>query len=653
MAPSKIDARNVSNTSPGVAKIFTSVAFAFLSHASALTAETARLWGARSSVKISSRSRRMRREARPPSATVLRAKREHDLVVIGAGPVGVQAAMRAMELLQEKKDDGDGPPSVVLVDAPRCTGVLISENGDASSSSKGCVDLSIGGPTGLFSKALRDTSKTIKVSTLRGMGLREDSIWNEIINSCTDLAASNANDCRRQLNFSGVTVKEGFAFFTGNGKEIAIVSKPVKGDDYTRPEIQENIDELVTAKNILIATGSKPFRPKDMPFDGKRVFDSDSINGLKYLPKSIAITGSGIVAIEFAKIFKNLGTDVTLIIRDNVPRNALKKIGLDIDLAAALNADLIRSGIKIERGAQVAGYNIPDSPVKPIVLTLEGRGGGSRPTGCATEISCDTYLAAVGRVPNTKNMNLESIGVELDSYGCISVDGNLCSSLPGIYAAGDVLGRPFLASTGVAQGIAAVNAIFATNGAVGQGPSKGGNISGPACSGDDAEDCEVDGDLGSTGAAYDPASLASNPFAFPVGVWSSPEAAYYGLSLEQAKEMNINAGSSIALYSECLRGVVFSPNGLLKLVFEKPSGRILGVHIVGDDACELIHYGMELVRSKRTINDVISNMYSAVTFHELYRIAANAAQNEVAARKRRAAAGAALAAANRRKSRKK
>jgi len=131
-------------------------------------------------------------------------------------------------------------------------------------------------------------------------------------------------------------------------------------------------------------------------------------------------------------------------------------------------------------------------------------------------------------------------------------------------------------------------------------------------------------------------------FAFPVGVWSSPEAAYYGLSMAQANEMGIDAGEGIALYAECLRGLVFSPNGLLKLVFQKSTGRVVGVHICGEDACELIHYGMELVKTRRTITDVANSLYSAVTYHEMYRIAAQSCMDPKAARKRRAEAGKAL-----------
>ena len=514
---------------------------------------------------------------------------EWDLVVIGAGPVGVSAALLAARAPYNKK--------VALIDNPRASGALMNEaTGE---------DLSIGGPTGLFSKALRDTGKRISVSSLKGMGLRDDSVWNEIVTSCVELASSNARDTVRQLEYAGITYIAGNAAFADSGGSSSLF---VTSSD--------NFITNVQAKKILIATGSTPFRPGGIPFDNKRVFDSDSINTLSYLPKSVAITGSGIIAIEFAKIFKNLGADVTLIIRDNIPRNALMKIGLDKDIAATLVADLARSGINIERGAQVKKFHVPrDNAKAPIVLDLEAKGGGSRPSGAATTLKCDIYLAAVGRKPNTASLNLQAAGIKADSYGGIEVDAGLKSSSSdgNVYAAGDVLGRPFLASTGMAQGFAAIRSMFDA-----QLASDAANDT----VAESADECIV-GELCMTGENFDPKSLASNPFAFPVGVWSSPEAAYYGLSTQQCKEMGIDAGEGVALYAECLRGLVFSPNGLLKLVYDKSNGQIVGVHICGDDACELIHYGMELVKAERTIDDILKNLYSAVTFHEMYRIAAS------------------------------
>jgi NAD(P) transhydrogenase len=229
----------------------------------------------------------------------------YDLAVIGAGVVGVQAALAAAGFPNTNR-------RVILIDAPAASGALMGRDEE---------DLSIGGPTGLFGKALRDTSKRIKVSTLRGMGLREDSVWNEIISSCLDLAKSNADDIRRQLTMAGVVLMDGFASFPDSGETTSLVVSQRDGGAPT----------IVPVTRILIATGSRPFLPQDIPFDGKRVFDSDSINTLSYLPKSIAITGSGIIAVEYAKIFRNLGADVSLIIRDQVPRKALEKIGLDIE----------------------------------------------------------------------------------------------------------------------------------------------------------------------------------------------------------------------------------------------------------------------------------------------------------------------------------
>jgi len=559
---------------------------------------------------------------------------DYDLAIIGGGPVGVQAAIVAA---------GRAKKRVVLIDAPRASGKLMNEETNE--------DLSIGGPTGLFSKALRDAAKRIKVPTLRGMGLREDSIWNEITSACVELASYSARDAKRQLEYVGVTLIDGYAKFEDSGGSHRLT---VSHDDGTAATTTTTI----SADKVLIATGSRPFRPAHIPFDGVRVFESDSINGLNYLPKSVVITGSGIVAIEFAKIFSNLGCDdVTLLIRDDSPRRALMKIGLDRDIAATLVADLIRSGITIERGCEVGTIEVPSSSASaannfaaPLTISLKARGGAhDRPQNFVQELKADAYIAAVGRLANTNRLNLEAAGVEVDEYGGILIDSCLKAKGPAdgnVYGAGDVLGRPFLASTGVAQGVATVNNMFPSLPCLDDGiPDDASTSSGSPCieKNNDGEPFGIEDDLLNNAAKCDPTTLAANPFAFPVGVWSSPEAAYYGLSMTQAKEMGIDAGEGVALYAECLRGLVFSPNGLLKLVFQKSTGRVVGVHICGEDACELIHYGMELVKTRRTIADVANCMYTAVTYHEMYRIAAQSCMDPKRARKSRAEAGKALA----------
>ena len=197
---------------------------------------------------------------------------DYDLAVIGAGPVGVQAAITAA---------GAAKKRVVLIDAPRASGQLMNEQTNE--------DLSIGGPTGLFSKALRDAAKRIKVSNLRGMGLRDDSIWNEITSACVELASYNAGDIRRQLEYVGVTLVEGYAKFDDSGDAHRLVV--LHNDDTAATTSETTSTSTISADKILIATGSRPFQPSNIPFDGVRVFDSDSINTLSFLPKSVVITG--------------------------------------------------------------------------------------------------------------------------------------------------------------------------------------------------------------------------------------------------------------------------------------------------------------------------------------------------------------------------
>ena len=235
-------------------------------------------------------------------------KQPFDLAVIGAGVVGVQAALLAASAPYNKR--------VVLIDSATASGALQDAHGN---------DLSLGGPTGLFSKALRDTSKHIQVNTLREMGLREDSVWNEILSSCVELASVNAQDIQRQLEYAGVTYISGFASFPDGGDTRSLIVQQQTNNN----QQQQQAVTTIAASQILVATGSSPFRPAGIPFDGVRVFDSDSINTLGFLPKSMVITGSGIIAVEFAKIFRNLGAQVTIIIRDMSPRKALQKIGLD------------------------------------------------------------------------------------------------------------------------------------------------------------------------------------------------------------------------------------------------------------------------------------------------------------------------------------
>ncbi len=290
-----------------------------------------------------------------------------DLAIVGAGPVGTSAALRAAELGK----------SVALIDAPEFSGALSAADGE---------DLSFGAPSGLFSKALRDTAKKFSVETLRQMGLDDTSIWDQIKFSCASLARANARAAFLDVESAGVEYIRGKAVLADGGQTVCIDNQRKLAPD-----------------NILLCTGSRPFRIPGIPFDGKRIFESDSINTLTYLPKSIAITGSGIVAIEFAQIFASLGAEVTLIVRDQNPARALSKIGLDKDIAAAVLADLKAKKIRTVKGAEAVGFDVPERP-RPVVVKLQAPGGGPVKGSGPQELKVDAYLAAVGRKPNTDNL---------------------------------------------------------------------------------------------------------------------------------------------------------------------------------------------------------------------------------------------------------
>jgi len=208
----------------------------------------------------------------------------------------------------------------------------------------------------------------------------------------------------------------------------------------------------------------------------------------------------------------------------------------------------------------------------PVVVELDGGKG---------TLEADVYLAAMGRTPVAKgtSLGLEAAGVELGQRGHIAVDGSFESTIKGIYAAGDCIEGPALASTGVDQAQRAVAAMFGSS---------------------------------SVAARAD----------FPIGMWTIPEIGYYGLTKKAAIAKGYAAEEGVATYDACLRGRVFAPDGMLKLVFDSDSRRILGVHIIGNDACELVHYGMDLVDQEATIFDVIGTLFTAVTFHELFKEAA-------------------------------
>jgi len=488
-----------------------------------------------------------RRASKVGAVPANRLKKPYELVIIGGGPSGVSAAMQAA--LTSRR--------CIIVDKPKVPPV------------KSGLDISFGGPTGLWSKALRDTAKTVDVQTLRSMGIKDRNIWNQIRDSCIDLATQNAGYQVKRLELYKVDYLQATADLTEKGEVFC-----------TLPD--GTVTQLHT-DNVLLATGSRPRRVPGVPFDDDRVFDSDTINQLGFLPNSVCISGSGIIAIEYAKIFRNLGASVTILVRSNA-LSALERTGIDGDVSKGLIEYLGSDGVTILEGVEADKFDIPKERTEPMTIHLKSTAksfNSSLPIcfdKAPNSLKCDVFLAANGRQANTSL--LDKVGCELSRDGSIVVDNNFQTSVPGLYACGDNVGRPALASTGEFQGRLAVERMF------------------------------------------DASKRATQLPQFPVGVWTLPEVGYFGLTKKAAQDKGIEVEEGTTTYSGCLRGRVFAPEGMLKLVFRKDNGVILGVHILGHDACEMVHYGMALVKEQVTIFELMRTIFTAVTFHDLFKEAA-------------------------------
>ena len=465
----------------------------------------------------------------------------YDLVVIGGGPAGVAGAIKAAQMGRR----------AILIDKPKFdAGVL--PNG---------LDLFFGGPTGLFSKALRDSAKNTNVAAMRAQHMDSDVIWKQITNSIVGLAMRNAEGQCRTLERYGIDYLQGSAQLLGEDDDANIAASKKFEDDVDNQEdgirsvkvASDDSEVIVSGTKVLVCTGSKSTRLPGIPFDqSHRVFDSDTINLLGYLPRSVTISGLGIIGIEFANIFNALGVkDVRILVRGDV-ETSTKKLGMDLDVANELMRLLKESGVKVMEGTSVAEFTyVPPPGADEEYIQMKLNDGSTLET--------DLFFAATGRYPVGKNeeTGLASAGVDVADRGMIEIDkSTLITSSKNVYAAGDVIGAPALASTSMEQAQRAVSAMF----------------------------CES----GEKDAALD----ANHDDPLSIGVWTIPEMGYYGLTKEQAEKDGYTVVEGSVGFDQCLRGRVFAPDGLLKLVVDAKEGTVLGVHIIGKEAAEMVHYGM-------------------------------------------------------------
>ena len=319
--------------------------------------------------------------------------------------------------------------------------------------------------------------------------------------------------------------------------------------------------KLYEAARFVIAAGTRPFRPDYMPFDGERVLDSDEIIDLKFLPRSLAVIGAGVIGVEYASIFSALDVQVTLI----EPRPSMLDF-LDQELVGAFVHDLRDRGIAVRLGCKAGEVEV--SPEHGCTVHLDG----------GRVVHADVVLFAAGRMGATDALNLDAVRLEVDHRGRLDVDPRTFQTkVPHIYAAGDVIGFPSLASTSMEQGrIAACHAF--------ERP------------------------------AYDP------PVFFPYGIYAVPEMSTVGMTEEQVRTQGIGYECGLARFRETSRGHIMGLHaGMMKMLFAIDTRRLLGVHIVGEGATELIHIGQAVLNLGGTLEYFIENTFNRLVLVERCR----------------------------------
>jgi len=325
-------------------------------------------------------------------------------------------------------------------------------------------------------------------------------------------------------------------------------------------------ERTVTAANVLIATGTEATRDPKIPFEGQNIFVSDDILGLKKLPRTLAVIGAGVIGCEYASIFATLGIRVTL-----VDRQQRLLPFVDAEIVEALDYHLRENRMTLRLGEIVSGIepaqNDGESRVK--IHLASGK-----------EIVAEKALYSIGRTGATSRLNLAATGLKPDERGRLKVNKAFQTEVPHIYAAGDVIGFPSLASTSLEQGRLAACHAFGLE-------------------------------------------TKSTPALFPYGIYTIPEISYVGRNEEELTQGNVPYEVGKASYREIARGQIIGDSiGMLKLLFHRETRELLGVHIIGESASELVHIGQAVLTFGGKIDYFVNNVFNYPTLAECYKNAA-------------------------------
>ena len=451
---------------------------------------------------------------------------EYDLIVIGSGPAGQKGAICAAKLRKK----------VAIIDRKKTIGGV-------------CVH------TGTI------PSKTLREAVLYLSGLRQRSFYgrgyvlkdriamSDLVFRAEAVMAREIEVIKAQLRRNHITTLEGDARFM---------------DPHTIEVKSEDGSQLVRGQNILIACGTRPAHSSEIGIDGKRIFDSDQVHSLEDVPRDLVVVGAGIIGLEYASMFAALGVKVTLLDQ----RPTLLDF-VDREIVESLCFQLRQMGTVFRLGEKVIQVGFDEERDRVFAKLESGK-----------TVHGECLLYTVGRQANSDQLNSAAAGLQADERGKLLVNENFQTSIPHIYAAGDVIGFPALASTSMEQGRLASCHMFGKPGRM-------------------------------------------MPNLIPYGIYTIPEVSMVGYTEEQLTQNKVPYEVGLARYAELAKGQMLGDeNGMLKLLFSTDSLKLLGVHVIGDRAAEIVHIGQVVLALGGTIEYFRDAVFNYPTLAEAYKVAA-------------------------------
>jgi len=458
---------------------------------------------------------------------------KYDLIVIGSGPGGQRAAIQGAKLGKR----------VAIIEKKEVVGGACINTGTIPSKTMREAVMHLSGYQ--YQNVYGMNYRVKEKITISDLSFRVQ----HVIKTETDVTQA-------QLSRNGIDLVNGFASFINSH---AVSVEGTRGAS------------TFEAENIVVATGTRPAASPNVPINNRTIINSDQIFQLESIPRTLIVVGGGVIGVEYTSMFAALGVRVILI--EQRPR--LLEFA-DSEIVEALSYHLRDSRVTMRLGEKVA--SVEETPDGSVVANLESN----------KKVVGDALLYSIGRQGNVDKLNLEAAGLEADGRGRIKVDAEYRTAQPHIFAVGDVIGFPSLASVSMEQGRLSACHAFGV-------PTK------------------------------------SDPASYPYGIYTIPEISFVGKTEEQLTDEDVPYEVGVAYYREIARGQIRGDTtGRLKLIFHRDTKEILGVHIIGEGASELLHIGQAVLTLKGTVEYFINTVFNYPTLAECYKAAAFNGLNKLA-----------------------